>query len=186
MQKYKRELDDSNFQLKAPITLSNNDKLTIKFHEYNKYNEHDPNIIDNIINSKKGSLILGSAGTGKTYLINQLIKKIDGKKMLRLAPTNKSALLINGQTLDKFAYNMMNSKTNSTKYKNVDYVFVDEISMVCSKFILVLLSLKHYNPNIKFIISGDFYQLPPVQDTTNKSVELSRALYELVDGNSLV
>ena len=57
--------------------------------------------------------------------------------------------------------------------------------MVCSKFILVLLSLKHYNPNINFIISGDFYQLPPVQDSTNKSVELSRALFELVDGNSL-
>ena len=117
VQKYKIELDYSNFQLKAPIKLSNNDKLTITFHKYNKYNGHDLNIIDNIINSKKGSLILGSAGTGKTYLINQLIKKIDGKKMLRLAPTNKSALLINGQTLDKFAYNMMNSKTNSTKYK---------------------------------------------------------------------
>ena len=75
------------------------------------------------------------------------------------------------------------SRKNSFKYKNIDFVFVDEISMVSSKFIKVLLSLKYYNPDIKFIISGDFYQIPPVKDNTTKLVSRSKALYELVDGS---
>ncbi len=43
--------------------------------------------------------------------------------------------------------------------------------------------VKHSNPKIKFIISGDFYQLDVVKDRiTNRSYENSRVLFELVDG----
>jgi ATP-dependent exoDNAse (exonuclease V) alpha subunit len=128
-------------------------------------------------------LILGSAGTGKTYLINKIIEKLKDKKILRLAPTNKSALLIGAETLDKFTHSFVNG--NTKKYKNIDYVFIDEISMVRELFYQVLITLKYNNPNIKFIISGDFYQLPPVNDRVNKSYQNSRVLYELVDGQKL-
>ena len=164
------------------MKLENNPPVKLMFDEYNQYGEND-NLDDNIINSNQGILILGPAGTGKTYLINSVINKLENKKILRLAPTNKAALLIKGQTLDRFAYNLIFSRKNSFKYKNIDYVFVDEISMVSSRFIKVLLSLKYYNPDIKFIISGDFYQIPPVKDNTTKLVSRSKALYELVDGN---
>ncbi len=181
VKKYKHE-EVFSYQLKAPMKLENNPPVKLMFDEYNQYGENDK-LDDNIINSNKGILILGPAGTGKTYLINSVINKLENKKILRLAPTNKAALLIKGQTLDRFAYNLIFSRKNSIKYKNIDYVFVDEISMVSSKFIKVLLSLKYYNPDIKFIISGDFYQIPPVKDNTTKLVSRSKALYELVDGN---
>ena len=42
--------------------------------------------------------------------------------------------------------------------------------------------MKNANPNIKFIVAGDFDQLPPVQDRIQgRSYKWSRALYELVD-----
>ena len=45
---------------------------------------------------------------------------------------------------------------------------------------------KYSNPNIKFTMSGDFYQLDPVKDRiTNRSYENSRVLFELVDGMKL-
>jgi ATP-dependent exoDNAse (exonuclease V) alpha subunit len=71
------------------------------------------------------------------------------------------------------------------KYKNINYIFVDEISMVQEIFYQVLLILKNYNPNIKIIMVGDYGQLPPVNDRVNVSYEQSRALYEIVDGNKL-
>lgn len=57
--------------------------------------------------------------------------------------------------------------------------------MVPEIFYQVLMMLKHYNSDLKIIISGDFYQLPPVNDRVNKNYEATRALYELVDGNKL-
>lgn len=58
--------------------------------------------------------------------------------------------------------------------------------MVKSFFYSILLTIKQYNPKIKFIISGDFYQLPPVNDSFTGNYEKSRALFELVDGNKLL
>jgi ATP-dependent exoDNAse (exonuclease V) alpha subunit len=46
--------------------------------------------------------------------------------------------------------------------------------------------LKHHNPSMKIIIVGDFGQLDPVNDRVKKNYELTRALFELVDGNKLV
>ncbi len=156
--------------------------------------EYD-SIVKSIKESNKGCLIQGSAGVGKTFLINKLINKLDleDHQLLRLTPTNVSALLINGTTLDKFVYSFTSGgKTMSKKYSKIKYIFVDEISMVKCLFYQVLLTLKHFNPNIKFIISGDFYQLPPVMDKVQKEgiddtkiYEYSRALFELVDGMKL-
>ena len=67
----------------------------------------------------------------------------------------------------------------------MEWVFVDEISMVKELFYKILLSVKFANPKIKFVICGDFFQLEPVNDRITKSYELSRALYELVDGIKL-
>jgi hypothetical protein len=183
IKKYKG-LGDEVLSLVRGMDIKNTEKLVIDFQTYNEYNE-DEDVINQIIHSNKGCLILGAAGTGKTYLINKLVDKLKDKKILRLAPTNISALLISGQTLDKFTHSFTNSKGTKTKYNDLDYVFIDEISMVRCLFYKVLISLKHHNPNIKFIISGDFYQLPPVENKIMKSYENSNALFELVDGNKL-
>jgi hypothetical protein len=185
IKKYKHE---NNFkELQRPIKLKHLDKLVINPHEYFLYKEQDnfDLIVDDIINSSKGCLILGPAGAGKTTLLNKIIEKLDVKKILRLAPTNKSALLIDGETLDKFTYNFVNGGRKLSKYKFIEYILIDEISMVRELFYQVLLTIKNFNPNIKFIISGDFYQLPPVGETLKSSYENSRALFELVDGFKL-
>ena len=183
IKKYKNELFVS--LVSHPVKIVNDEKLVISQKEYNELQDND-NIISQIIQSQKGLLILGSAGTGKTYLLNKLVEALNDKNKLRLAPTNVSALLINGQTLNLFMHAFINNRGSNAKYNKLEYVFVDEISMVREQFYQLLLSLKLLNPNIKFIISGDFYQLPPVADRVVGNVyETSQCLYQLVDGNRL-
>lgn len=140
-------------------------------------------LLDRIIQSEKGLCILGSAGTGKSTLLNRLGAKLaETKTIVRLTPTNKAALIIGGKTLDKFAHQMLSKNNKCT----VDYIFVDEISMVRECFYHLLLSIKFANPAVKIVISGDFHQLPPVDDRVSENVyESSHALFELVDGNLL-
>ena len=183
IKKYKNELFVS--LVSHPVKIVNDEKLVISQKEYNELQDND-NIISQSIQSQKGLLILGSAGTGKTYLLNKLVEALNDKNKLRLAPTNVSALLINGQTLNLFMHAFINNRGSNPLYSKLEYVFVDEISMVREQFYQLLLSLKLLNPNIKFIISGDFYQLPPVADRVVGNVyETSQCLYQLVDGNRL-
>jgi hypothetical protein len=183
VRKYRHE--EAIRPLENPIIITHTDKLELEFKDYENLDENDADLIETIINSDKGCLILGPAGTGKTYTINKIIEKLNSKDLLRLAPTNKSAILINGTTLDKFTYAYLNGGKKSSKYKFLKYIFVDEVSMVREMFYKVLLSMKFANPKLKFIICGDFYQLEPVMDKCIKSYEMSRALYELVGGRKL-
>ena len=144
-------------------------------------------LLDRIVNSEKGLLVLGSAGTGKSTLINRLNDKLNEMKktVVRLAPTNKAALVIQGKTLDKYAHQVLNRSGGVSALTHVDYIFVDEISMVREVFYHMLLSIKFAQPHIKFIICGDFFQLPPVEDRVKDIYKASRALWELTDGNIL-
>ena len=164
-------------------------KLTLESNEFQTvYEDNDDfNIIaKQIIDSEKGCLVLGPAGTGKTTLVNKLVSIINNDEQVkRLAPTNVSALLIHGETLDKFAYRYLNKSRKSKQYRKLKYIFVDEISMVKEVFYQILLSMKYFNPELKFILCGDFAQLGPVNDSVDDIYEHSRALYELVDGCKL-
>ena len=74
--------------------------------------------------------ILGAVGTGKSYLIKQLQKKLQNqnKNYITLAPTSKAALIIIGMKIHKFVSEMKSTKIiNKLKYY---YIFVGEISMV--------------------------------------------------------
>ena len=57
--------------------------------------------------------------------------------------------------------------------------------MVQEIFYQVFMMLKHYNPDMRLIIVGDYGQLPPVNDRVVKNYKKSRCLWELVDGNKL-
>jgi len=192
--KYKFEEEVKFLEQKSSI-LKNTEKMVVPFKKYEMYENADiymdnnySHIADKIIESNKGCLCLGSAGTGKSYLLNKVVEKLEalGKKYLRLAPTNKSALIIGGETLDKFCHSLLSSIQSINKAKKYDYIFVDEISMVRESFYRVLIFLKHENPDIKFVICGDFHQLPPVLDRiNNRSYKNSRVLRELVDNQKL-
>jgi 5-methylcytosine-specific restriction endonuclease McrA len=169
------------------VLVSNESKFVLPETVYNKVEEMDDftEIAKMIIQMNKGMWINAPAGCGKTYLVNILIKLLEERNIRKLATTNKAALLINGETLDKFTYGILNNTITVKQLSNIEYIFAEECSMMREIFYQVLLMLKHYNPDLKLIVVGDFGQLPPVNDRVNKNYEKSRALFELVDGNKL-
>jgi hypothetical protein len=158
-------------------------------HKYNIYNDVEDNdfkpLIDRIMDSNKSIHIDGCAGAGKSTLIKMLQKEMDNKSFnyKSTAPTNKACNIIDGVTLHKFATEL--NKKRYIQNMNLDYIFVDEISMVSEIIYKFLLMVKAVKPTIKFIVSGDFRQLPPVNDRIDCNYKTSLALYELCDGNRL-
>jgi hypothetical protein len=66
--------------------------------------------------------------------------------------------------------------------KKVDYIFIDEVSMMVKDFHQLFVLIKRSFPAIKFIIAGDFGQLPPVKDSWSGDYENSAAMHCLCDG----
>jgi 5-methylcytosine-specific restriction enzyme A len=185
--KYKHE---EACMIKRSIHYSNTDRFILQSKKFNVIKDtgdfnFNVEVAKHIIDMKKGCFLDGLAGTGKTKLINEINKLIADKNVKRLTPTNVSALLINGETIDKFAHTALVSSKSIANLKHLEYIFIDEISMMKEIFYTVFLSIKFHHPNIKFIISGDFNQLEPVNDRKRFNYEMSRALFELVDGNKL-
>lgn len=57
--------------------------------------------------------------------------------------------------------------------------------MMVEKFYQLFMMLKRTFSNIKFIISGDFGQLPPVNDSWTGDYKNSPCMWSLCDGNRL-
>jgi hypothetical protein len=144
--------------------------------------------VSQIVGSNESWNIDGPAGAGKSFLIKSIQQELKSKdkKYVTLCPTNISALVIpDGQTLHKFRNTM--KKQTYIKNNNIEYIFVDEISMVHEMFYKFLLLIKKLNPQTKLIVSGDFQQLLPVNDRYTKgNYADSQALFELCDGNRFV
>ncbi len=67
-----------------------------------------------------------------------------------LAPTNLAALLINGTTIHKFSCKL--KKFKSFMEMKLDYIFVDEISMLHSNFykiLMIIKKLKKYHKSLR-------------------------------------
>ncbi len=116
------------------------------------------------IKSNQSYFITAPAGSGKTALLKQIqsiLTKHD-KKHITLCPTNLSALLVGGITIHKFSTNLQ--KQSQVDNLTLDYIFIDEVSMLGEVFYKFLMTIKKIRPDIKFIISGDYNQLKPVND----------------------
>lgn len=123
----------------------------------------------------------GLAGCGKSTLVRKIQAELDkrGLKYEALAPTNKACRIIDGRTIHKFVLNY--TKTGLTHLK-ANYIFIDEVSMISENFYKFFCALKRLRPDIKYIIAGDFAQLPPVCDRREYDYINSYALWELCDG----
>lgn len=143
-------------------------------------------IIKEVLESNKGCLLQGPAGSGKTYLLKLIIEELKAKKLnhILLAPTNKACRHLGKEAMTCHKLKLRNLRSNSTMLKRlnfVDYIIVDEISMVKEPFYIIFQSIKDKFPNIKFIISGDFNQLLPVAERIEFNYEDSNILKELCD-----
>jgi len=161
------------------------DKYDIHFSYRNKiqdpgHNNFEP-LAKQLIDLNESFQLDAMAGCGKTYLLKTIMKQLDEakKSYICLAPTHKAGRVMSQDalTLHKFC-NIL-----TTKKCAFDYIIIDEKSMMLEVFYNTLYKLKKRNPNTKFIISGDWRQLPPVGDRCDYDYANSHAFNELVDFN---
>lgn len=136
------------------------------------------------LKSGKHVFLTGKAGTGKTYVLNKYIKECEdeGKNIIIAAPTGIASLNFDitksvGKTMHAAfkipipAYGKIYEDVNLSQIpketKLADIIIIDEISMcrndVFEYFSYVYRKIcKELNKTIQVIVSGDFYQLPPV------------------------
>lgn len=137
-------------------------------------------------------MVLGSAGTGKTFLINALATKL-GDRLLRTATTGKAATNIAGHTLHSafkipctqreardweddaghLRTNQSRARQLAEKLRGVSYVVVDELSMLGLSAWECLDRRAQQVAGVRdtlggtklhWIIFGDLGQLPAVKD----------------------
>jgi chromosomal replication initiation ATPase DnaA len=191
---YKLEDKDTRLQIERKQHYKRDVKYENKILKWKTYEDVEDNdfkpLVDTVINRNESFFITGSAGTGKSQLIRAIKEELDknGKVFKVMAPTNLAALNIKGTTIHKFVTKI--KKMDTIYNLNYDYIFIDEISMVKEIFYKFFVMIKRIKPTIKFIIAGDFQQLPPINDRIeNKDHEFnyksSVALKELCDFNKL-
>jgi ATP-dependent exoDNAse (exonuclease V) alpha subunit len=128
---------------------------------------------------EKFTTIAGYAGTGKSYLVKHIIEailsygKVAPKDVVFCAYTGKATQVLshrgnkNTSTIHKLLYKYQ-AKPHGGFYRykktKLEYkiVVVDEVSMVPTEFIKLLLSHK----NVYAIFLGDPFQLPPIEQGT--------------------
>ena len=151
----------------------------------------------NLMCSGENIFLTGEAGTGKSTIINKFLSIKSNKNILTFAPTGIAALQISGVTLHR-GFHIPISIQDETSRKmapvpdtilSADIIIIDEISM-CRIDVFDYVSniifkanktrAKYFNKKpIQIIVSGDFFQLPPV--VTDRDKEALRYLYPKVE-----
>ena len=116
-----------------------------------------------------GLLLQGDAGKGKTYVAKQITKEL-GDRVKVIAPTNKAALNIGGNTIHSSLQMNTNGQIHPKLVQKVnkmyDYIIIDEISMISKELWKRICLLKRACPHLKFLLLGDDKQIPPVEEET--------------------
>ncbi len=138
----------------------------------------------NILKTGNNVFITGSAGTGKTYLLNQFIIYLKSRKIIPtiVAPTGIAASHLQGQTIHSFfslgirdsidnyfLESLLEKKYLQTRFSKLKILIIDEISMVSPEiFSSIDTILRAFKENdqpfggVQVVLSGDFFQLPPI------------------------
>lgn len=140
----------------------------------------------------------GMGGTGKTQVIKALLEwfecRGEGYRMTVLAPTGAAASIVNGSTYHSYlGVRTGDRRTRGdrsiaaleearSKMKGVDYIFLDEISMVsCQDLYLIDCQLKEITllddlpfGGMNMVVAGDFAQLPPAKGQTLYSGQVAK------------
>lgn len=136
-----------------------------------------------ILLSGESALLTGPAGSGKTYVLNQFIRlaKHEGKHVSVTATTGLAATHLGGTTIhawsgigihdyitEKFVDHL--SKGRREIIEKTDVLIIDEISMLHDyrlDMVDMICRLVRSKPDVPFggiqvVMSGDFFQLPPI------------------------
>lgn len=131
-------------------------------------NEKQQQFFDMAMNGKN-LFITGSAGVGKSYLVNAIIKAFEAqkKRVIVCATTGVAARNIGGYTLHhQFHINVATERVDSKKngwLEKTDLIVIDEISMLSFHlFDRIGKEIEAHNPKCQLIVVGDFFQLPPI------------------------
>jgi len=142
-------------------------------------------IIDDVL-KKKSIFITGSAGVGKSFLLQKIMDRLPKKKVYVTASTGVAACNIGGSTLHSFAGIGLGDKAAEVygrqilfknykievkqRWTSCQTLIVDEISMVDGNLFqkveeVARIVRKDQRPfgGIQLILCGDFLQLPPVK-----------------------
>ena len=133
-------------------------------------------------------LLTGAAGTGKTYTLQKFINsaKAQGKTVAVTATTGLAATHLSGNTIHSWSgigvhedlnkhYIESFSKSRQDIINKTDILVIDEVSMLhdyrldlVNKVCQVIRNNNNPFGGIQVILSGDFFQLPPVNRQDSK------------------
>lgn len=146
----------------------------------------------------------GSAGTGKSVLLREIIKRLrrkhqkDPEQIAITASTGLAACNIGGVTLHSFAgiglgkgsvtelvNNIRKNKKSISKWLRTKVLIMDEISMVdgllfdkLEEIARILRRTTKPFGGIQLVVTGDFFQLPPVPDSNEANKMSSMFAFE--------
>ncbi len=145
-------------------------------------NEEKQVIIERFMNGES-LFITGKAGTGKSYLVNEMIKR--KPKSILLGTTGIAATNIRGITINSFFRffkrfvideSISSWDSEYTEFvKKVETIFIDEISMLRADTLDKIEDIMLFNTgkslsDIQLIFVGDMKQLPPVVTKEDRDV----------------
>lgn len=132
-------------------------------------------------------MLTGPAGSGKSWLMKEFIRKAKGKrkKVVVTATTGLAAAHLGGQTIHSWSgmglgstlhddYIYMMSEARKKAIRKTDTLIIDEVSMMhdynldmLDKAMRIIRENDEPMGGIQLILCGDFFQLPPVQQNGN-------------------
>ncbi len=144
-----------------------------------------------ILKSGRNTFLTGSAGTGKTYVLNQYINYLKARRIpvSITASTGIAATHLEGTTIHAWsgigirdalsARQLRDLKTKKYLKKHMEktqVLIIDEISMLHAKQLdLVNQVIRSFRESeeafggLQLVLCGDFFQLPPIGDSSETS-----------------
>ena len=147
-------------------------------------------VVLDAVESGTNVFFTGSAGTGKSYLINTIVRHLrhkHGRHSVGVtAATGIAATHINGTTLHAFCgcgiprtltdFQKILRKENQRRLSRVKAIIIDECSMVSAEMFEYLertfrAMRRNQKPfgGMQLVLCGDFFQLPPIDNTGKMS-----------------